>query len=278
MWVDVYDEKFRVNQRTGKNFDKVLLKAEGLVIKLTKKYISSFRYMTFDELKNELFAIAIDGIRNYNPKRRGDVKFSTFLTIHLENKLISLVRSDRKQANNASSLVNEGYATELPLYSMVGFSKAGQKTSKYERYSSVDNSIPAASNIFRGAGINPYDKSEFSIALIQVLNKRRKGHPIETDVLYRMYFEDKTIKELAKEHGLSGWAISMRIKKFGERYLKDLKIPASNGYEFELPKVKHVVTTRDVTINLPPPTKSSQRERKATVRKPAPGTIFLGGL
>lgn len=275
MWVDVYDEKYRVNLRTGKNFDKVISKVEGLILKVASKYAKSFRYLTFEEVKQELVIMTINALHSYDRSRRVECKFSTFLTVHLENKMISLVRHDRMMGHNASYISNEGYSTELPLYSMVGeaFKKRGRLN---ERSDSIEDCIPdGAQNLYR-SDISPVGKMEVEISLTQVLNKNAKKYPLECDVIYRMYFNGETIKECSKDYEISPWAISCRLKKRMMPKMRELKVPTFIRGDFEWIKPPMFADEIGVTVSVPEPERKKRKQKKSRSRK-LTGGISLDG-
>ncbi len=88
-YADLYDEKIFVDTCSGVGVEMILRKIDPLLCKMASStFIEGY---TFQDIKQELTLIAIDGIRSYNPGK--NVKMSTFLHIHLRNKLISKLRS-----------------------------------------------------------------------------------------------------------------------------------------------------------------------------------------
>jgi hypothetical protein len=233
LWVEVYDEKYRLNLRKGKNYEKVLNKVDPLVKKFAKEYHGKFRYLTFDELCQEIRILVIEGIQNYDKDKK--TKFSTFLHYHLNNKLISLIRADRKQGNNASSITSKGLNKEIPLY---GLGK--RRWSRDQDSMGIEGMFPESGALYISSGFDTFKKLRFRQSVLSVLEKKEKKYPIEVDAITKILLYDETIKEIAKFHELSGWAISMRIKNFGKRYLKDLLIPDNSGVECQPPPRKRV--------------------------------------
>jgi RNA polymerase sigma factor (sigma-70 family) len=207
---EVFDEVIYIDTMSGEGVDTVLAKIDPL---LSKKAASAFiPGFSFDDMKHELVLIAIDGIKKYDGSR--DVKLSTFLYRHIENKLISRLRSENKLSNDAFSLSGkrQGDGKIKKAREEIGFSQFiaadGMEGISFESTISENNGLYFSDG-------NAYDKVEFEVSLRRLSKKLdyRTRRIIEL-----IYFEDKSIKDAAKEVGLSGWAASMRLKKLAERH------------------------------------------------------------
>ena len=98
--VKLYNEEFYVNTGTGEGLDRVLKKIDPLLFKMSNSlFIPNYAP---EDVKQELAIIAIEGVRSYDSTK--NVKLSTFLHIHLHNKIISKIRSKNKLSNNAFSV------------------------------------------------------------------------------------------------------------------------------------------------------------------------------
>ena len=98
--VKVYDEEIHINTTTKKGYERVLQRIDPLLCKMASKtYMPGYN---FDDIKQELIVIAVEGVNAFDPKK--NVKLSTFLHIHLRNKLISKIKSVNKLSNDAFSL------------------------------------------------------------------------------------------------------------------------------------------------------------------------------
>lgn len=213
-YVDVFDETYYVDSYTGEGFDQVLSKIEPLINKeASTMYIPSFN---FDDAKSELMIIAIEGIRAFDPHR--EVKLSTFLIRHINNKKISKIRSENKMSNDAFSFFDEGdpenknkikRVREEIHFSQFTVPQEGEGVA-FEHTISEDGLPGTDSSLF----VNRFEKSDFETSLVKICskldNKTRK-------IIELIYFEDYSIKDAAEEVGLSGWAASMRLKKLSER-------------------------------------------------------------
>tara|TARA_A100001011_G_scaffold379364_1_gene445296 strand:+ start:8613 stop:9404 length:792 start_codon:yes stop_codon:yes gene_type:complete len=250
--VDVYDENFYVDTRTGEGLDLVLDKIDPLLCKMASKtYIPGY---FFDDIKQELAAIAINGIRSYNPKKK--VKLSTFLHIHLRNKLISKIRSKNKMSKDAFGLDDLNmYAckcgsTSSPIEESVllkdgsceikvscpdcqsVLSKKTRKireeilftqirTSNNEKSDEInfEDMISDEESMY-GSGASLYRQVDF----IESLNKLSESIDEKTARIVELIcLEDYSIKDAASEVGLSGWAASMRLKNLSKnKVIRDM--------------------------------------------------------
>ncbi len=96
--VRMYDESVYIDTSTCEGYGRILERIDPLLCKMASKtYISG---SNFEDIKQDLSVIAIEGINSYDPKK--NVKLSTFLHIHLRNKLISKIKSANKLSNDAS--------------------------------------------------------------------------------------------------------------------------------------------------------------------------------
>ena len=102
--VKVYNEEFYIDANSGTGLDKVLAKIDPLLFKMSKSlFIPGY---SVEDVKQELAILAIEGVRSYDSTK--NVKLSTFLHIHLHNKIIAKIRSKNKISNNAF-LISERY-------------------------------------------------------------------------------------------------------------------------------------------------------------------------
>lgn len=222
MWIEAYDEKFRVNLRTGKNFDKVLEKVDPLVKVFARDHIEKFRYYTYEELCQEIRILVIKGIRNFD-KSKG-AKFSTFLHTHLNNKIISLIQRDRKMSNNASYTKQKGLDIEIPIYCMSKF-----KWDEADDDGDVFSVIPSHASIYSNKVCGDFKRIRFRQSLLSLLERRANDR--DKDVITRMYIQEHLIKDIAKDYDVTPWAISAGIKSFGKRCLNELLIPDNDEVE-----------------------------------------------
>lgn len=210
--VEVYDESFYVNTKTGVGLESVIKKIEPLLNKMASKtYISGY---SFEDIKQELTIMAIQGVRAYNPTK--DTKLSSFMQNHLRNKLISKLRSVNKMSNDS-----------FALYEKKGDQKEGGKIRKVREeilFSSCtpdslddptmifENTIPEEDGLYGANGLSIADK-EFELA-IRSLEEQIDSKTIT--IMKLIYYEDYPIKKAAEAVGLTGWAASMRLKKLKE--------------------------------------------------------------
>lgn len=216
-YVEVYDDKFYVDTNTGEGFDKVLAKIDPLLNKFASTmYIPGYK---FEDAKSELSIIALEGIMAFDPHR--DVKLSTFLHKHLNNKKISFLKSENKMSNDAYALQTKGnkeesgpkirkVREELYFSQFKPVNGFDSQNVPFENTISEDGKTGSDSTLIK----NKLEKSEFEKSLDKVCqkldDKTRK-------IIELMYYNDYSIKDAADEVGLSGWAASMRLKKLAEK-------------------------------------------------------------
>jgi RNA polymerase sigma factor (sigma-70 family) len=207
--VEVYDQSFYVDTDTGEGVDKVLKKIDPLLCKkASTTFITGYN---FEDIKHELVIIAMDGIKKFDATK--GVKLSTFLHVHLQNKLISRLRSENKLSNDAFGLYGrqESDAKIKKARDEINFSQfvppEGMEGVSFE------NSIADDGGLYF-PGKNAYDKVEFEVSLKKISKKldyrTRK-------IIELVYFKDYSIKDAAEAVGLSGWAASMRLKKLANK-------------------------------------------------------------
>lgn len=205
--VKVYNEEYYVNTRTGLGLDKVLKKIEPLLNKMASKtYINGYG---FEDIKQELAAIAIDGIRSYNPDK--NVKLSTFLHIHLNNKIISKLRRENKASKDAFSLHSEddGNSKISQARGELSFSQCLPEDGNINAF---ENTLGEESSLY-GERMLSYSDIDFTVS-IQNLAEFIDEKTLK--IINLIYYNDYSIKDAAKEVGLTGWAASTRLKKLSD--------------------------------------------------------------
>jgi RNA polymerase sigma factor (sigma-70 family) len=207
--VEVYDETFYVDTETGIGVDKVLAKIDPLLCKkASRAYMNGYN---FDDIKQELVLIAMDGIKKFDADK--GVKLSTFLHVHIPNKLISKIRSENKLSKDAFGLHsdNDSNLKISRAREEIGFGQfippEGMDNISFENSVSEDSGL-----YFHGK--NAYDKVEFEISLKKI--SRRLDYRTRK-IIELVYFKDYSIKDAAEAVGLSGWAASMRLKNLANK-------------------------------------------------------------
>lgn len=237
--VRVYNEEFYINANTGEGLDRVLKKIDPLLFKMSNSlFIPNYAP---EDLKQELAIIAIEGVRSYDSTK--NVKLSTFLHIHLHNKIISKIRSRNKLSNNAFSVsenqslpsvcecgssifaVNEKDGVEISrecttcdkIYRKeirtakkeVLFSEVDYKlNSNGEDQMSFVDTVGEESAVF-----NPGHSAQATFDAEASIESICDGLDEKTSKILRMIsLEDYSIKDAAEEVGLSPWAANLRLK------------------------------------------------------------------
>ena len=230
-YVEVYDKKFYVDTRTGEGVDRVLKKIDPLLSKMASKTYMPGYY--FDDIKQDLALITIDGIKSYDPEK--SVKLSTFLHIHVRNKLISKIRSKNKMSKDAyfleedleesgdknSSSNNNGDFTKIKrareevLFTQIKPKNYDGSEESYDVHGSISDSDSMYSSDFC-----EYQNIDF----LNSLDKLSSYIDEKTFTIIKLIcVEDYTIKDAAEKVGLSGWAASMRLKNlYKNKIIKSL--------------------------------------------------------
>tara|TARA_Y100000310_G_scaffold328331_1_gene396313 strand:+ start:29 stop:592 length:564 start_codon:yes stop_codon:yes gene_type:complete len=170
----------------------------------------------FNDIKQELVIIAIDGIRSYDPDK--NVKLSTFLHVHLRNKLISKIRSKNKISNDACAVKDmSSYNDEdarKSVRSEINFSQIStlRSSSDDEHYSNFIEAVGNENSMYFVRD-DSYDRSDF----LSALDRLSKHIDSKTSKIIELVcLNDYSIKDAAAEVGLSGWAASMRLKNLNK--------------------------------------------------------------
>jgi RNA polymerase sigma factor (sigma-70 family) len=210
--VEVYDETIYVDTNTGEGIDKVLAKINPLLCgQAAKSYLAGY---TFEDLKQELTVMALDGIYAYDPTR--GVKLSTFLQTHLRHKFISKLRSENKMSNDAFVIDDSGSRdtnSKIPrVREELSFSQCTPITNDGELIP-FELSVGEDDSVY-GVRRMDFDSVNFRLSLKKLLSKIDDK---TAKIVELVYFEDYTIKDAAEIVGLSGWAASMRLKNLSKK-------------------------------------------------------------
>lgn len=231
--VRMYDEEIYVSTKTKEGYDKVLKKIDPLLCKwAARTYMSGYG---FDDIKQELSIIIIEGINAFDPERK--VKLSSFLHNHLKNKLISKLKSVNKLSNDAYAYPEEktksicscgGIFTKKgkvnvceecgnefgPVYrnsreEFIFSAMPKVSSSTGEEYMDFESSLSVSDGMFSSNG-TPFDKVHLDLAIDRLSSQ---VDPKTLMILKMVCLDGHSIKDAAKKVGLTGWAASMRLKK-----------------------------------------------------------------
>jgi DNA-directed RNA polymerase specialized sigma24 family protein len=251
----VYDEEIFINTFTGEGYDLVVNKMKNFI----DWYSGNVRLAGFDreDIKQFMFVLLLDGIRRYNPRpsnSQTDIRLSTFLYVHIKNRIISRIKEETRQSLNASYnepmykficscktffISNREEAMKLSCNSC-GKSVDSSWKIRAEHHEPIsldalmaptneDDSGDKGSRIhyngkrnnfidFFGKmdGIEDVDRNlDFSNVLNEEDDTTRK-------IAELMYHNDYSITDAAKEVGLTCWAASLRLKKLkSKKHIKE---------------------------------------------------------
>ena len=219
--VELYQESLYIDTETGEGADSFIKKIEPLLCKMSSgTYIKNYQ---FEDTKQELAIMALDGLRKYDSTR--GVKLSTFMHIHLRNKLISLLTNKNKASNDACAYIRDKYESKAD--GPVAKIKRVKEELPFSAYNSAMADLNGRQAIESGiaeedgspySNCTPYRKDYESINFEMTIKKLSKGLDRKTSkIIELVYFEDYSIKEAAQVVGLSNWGASLRLKKLANK-------------------------------------------------------------
>lgn len=210
-YVKMFDDIYYVDTKTGEGVDKVLKKIDPLLCKMAAStYISGY---SFEDIKQELSIMAIKGIKSYDPSK--NTALSTFLYKHLDNKLISKLKSANKMSNDANLIYGqEDSDTKIrKAKEELSFSQCGSRYNDGEEIL-FEYSVEESDGFYQSP-VRRYDDVNFEISIRKISEELDDK---TSKILELICFEDYTIKDAAAEVGLSGWAASIRIKNLAKKH------------------------------------------------------------
>ncbi len=247
----IYDEEIAINTYTGQGYDTVVRKMKNYI----DWYSGKIRLAGFEreDIKQLIVMILLDGIRRYNPRLK--IKLSTFLYVHIKNRIISRIKEETRQSLNAtyhdpfykficscgaSFVSSRSDAAENACHSC---KKKVDSTwtirAEHHEPLSLDGimntmnddgeSNDKGSRIHYNGRKNNFIDFFGKIDTIEDLDKNmdfsnilRDEDEVTRKIAELMYNEDYSITDAAKEVGLTCWAASLRLKKLkGKRNFKD---------------------------------------------------------
>ena len=199
----VYDENIDLNIKTGEGFDRVIKKMEPTFTKILKKrFMSGYSY---SDMRQELAVLAIEGIRNYDSQK--GVKLSTFLETHINNKLISKIKTHNKMSRNATYLKQSDSISQELNFGSVVLDKES------------DDNVSFQDTIGDGDSILSYDSLSFQEivdfeSFLSALNSYVDEKIIS--VIRLIMFSKMNIKEAAEEVGIRPWVASRALRSLSK--------------------------------------------------------------
>lgn len=199
----VYDENIDLNIKTGEGFDRVIKKMEPTFTKILKKrFMSGYSY---SDMRQELAVLAIEGIKNYDSQK--GVKLSTFLETHINNKLISKIKTHNKMSRNATYLKQSDSMSQELNFGSVVLDKES------------DDNVSFQDTIRDGESILNYDSLSFQEivdfeSFLSALNSYVDEKIIS--VIRLIMFSKMNIKEAAEEVGIRPWVASRALRSLSK--------------------------------------------------------------
>lgn len=244
----VYDEEIFINTFTGEGYDVVISKMKNYI----DWYSGKIRLAGFDrdDIKQLMAMILLDGIRRYNPQLK--IKLSTFLYVHIRNRIISRIKEETRQSLNATY--------NSPQYKFICLCGASFSSNKDDATCCKTCKTPVDENwTIRAERCEPIsldsimssmndDESSDKASrihyngqqngLIDFFGKINSTEDIDRDLDFSnifgdedkitrkiaelMYNDDYSITDAANEVGLTCWAASLRLKKLkNKKHIRD---------------------------------------------------------
>ena len=247
--VYMYDEKIFVNTATGEGLGNVIKKITPLIEGMAAR--SHINGYTFEDIKQEISLLVVDGVRKYDPNR--DVKLSTFLHWHLKNKFITKLKSLNTMANDATSMkgekiencscggtISKSHTNETFVCESCGkihksiyrssrreliFSEMKLNSNEEDDGNEYVSCVSNDDSVFpsRFGGTKTLETKMFFERLESVLDDKT------AKILRKFCIEGTTMQEAAKSVGMTGWAASVRLKRINKNPLAKKIISATLG-------------------------------------------------
>lgn len=192
MKVKMYDEEYEICHESCSGYEKVISKIDPLVNKFARK-LCAFG-LDFEDSKQEVLIILIEGIKNYDEEK--EVKLSTFLHVHINNKVISKMKTLSKKSRCATLSKEGDFAREI------AFSKLSEKD--------LDGYVPISS-------FTDFHYDEDKLHLQQIFDEVESMYGQQTsELLYLVSIEGYTKIAAAKILNINSWTASNKLKKLAK--------------------------------------------------------------
>lgn len=247
--VKLYNEQFYINTETGEGMPRLLKKIDPLLIKMAKSiYISGY---DFDDLKQELSILVLEGLSTFDASK--GIKLSSFLHIHLHNKIVSKIKQANRIRRNAFAFKEN---SEFPKVCECGCDvfyikkenenkepvsiqcdscervyrkncRISKREISFSEFREPDSSKDDGkiNNIADDCGL--YNKGfsvSNSIEVEESITSICNNVDEKTAKILRMIaLQDSSIKDAAEEVGITEWAANLRMKSLVKnKYVKEM--------------------------------------------------------
>jgi RNA polymerase sigma factor (sigma-70 family) len=231
----VFNEEIYINTLTGMGYNKIIDKMKNYIDWYSKKIrLSGFEK---DDIKQLICMIILDGVRRYNSDLK--VKLSTFLHIHIRNRLFSRIKQEMRQSLNAT--YNE------TLYKFICSCGAWFISNKKDAISSkcilckkivdetwityAEHYEPTSLDAINDEDENRHNKkfryaydlfekndtielANKNIDIVKLFNNESKTMQKIAELIY---YQDYSVSDVAREIGLSHTSVSLRLKRLGKK-------------------------------------------------------------
>ena len=188
--VQMYDELVEINQESGYGFDLVLKKIEPFIC--SQAFSFDIPNLSKEDFKQDIYIIAIQGIKNYNPSK--GTKLSTFLHTHIINKIISKLKSTYRKSKDASYISSDE-----------SFSQEILKDEFYD-----DDIVELGFDFFKNNKATNLDFELF-------LDKLKNNIEYDTWLLIKLICIDgHSVREASDKLGIKFWTAAKKIKELSK--------------------------------------------------------------
>lgn len=231
--VKVFKKEIYVNTKTGLGYDKVIKGLDKLINFLANKY--HFDGFTIEDTKQHIVVHILEGIPKFDPRK--NVKLSTFIQMRVSRRLINEIRNDSKRTKNATTLNVYSYTFNCVCESsetvILGAEKdlkrkcnnCGKNMVNVKRNAIHPCEIPENNFLYNGSSniefsdkdrifgpTNDYLLDEAVIYTYDINKWLENEDPVMAKVIELMCEKDYSINEAAKEVGISGAWVNVRLR------------------------------------------------------------------
>ena len=206
--VKVKDTEIYVDTQTGTGYTEVLKELHSMIDYLAGRF--TFDGFTLDDNKQHIAVMVLEGIPKFDPTQES--KLSSFLQMRIGRRLINELRDRNKPRKSATTLKHQPFTYRC---------SCGNSD-----FATLDQPCRCGLNIVRHNvhwirqatlqldNMDGYCSAPVNTSLGELELKRALEHekPIVQDIVYRMYFDDSSIKSIAEDLHMTPQNIYLKIK------------------------------------------------------------------
>lgn len=222
----VYDKEIFINTLTGDGYDDVLVQMSEYIERQVRKLkLSGFDH---NDVRQLLISFLFDGIRRFSLSY--GIKLSTFLDVHIRNKIVSRIKTDTAQSLNATldkqifriicecgNIIN-AYKKDIEKIVCESCNKKLNKNCKIYHKKILPASLDTLL-ISESTQLEKHNSFFNTTDEIERINKKLdfdkllSGEDEITRKIAELLYDDYDIKEAAQEVGITGWQATLKLRK-----------------------------------------------------------------